>query len=281
MTAQPPDPAALKHGIAGVFDRSAETYDQVGVDFFTPLARDLVARAALRKGERVLDVGTGRGAVVFVAANAVGSAGHVVGIDLSAKMADLTRVEAGTRGLANVTVAKGDAEWPDFADASFDAVLASLVMFLLPDAAAAVRRYAALLAPGGRFGFTTFGMQDPSFDAAMRAIATFVPGDLPPRAERQGPFGSREGITDLVTANGFARPEIDEMTYESRFTDPDHWLAWVWSHGGRHTLEQVPVDRLDEAIAAAKTAFEPARTSVGDYVIQTQIRFTIARLAPA
>ena len=277
MTAQPPDPAALKQGIAGVFDRSAETYDQVGVDFFTPLARDLVARAAVRAGERVLDVGAGRGAVVIAAASAVGASGHVVGIDLSAKMAELTQAEVGARGLANVTVAQGDAERPDFANASFDAVLASLVMFFLPDAAAAVRRYAALLAPGGRFGFTTFGTQDPSFDAAMRALGTFVPGGHTTRGERQGPFGSREGITQLVTANGFASPEIDEMTYESRFTDPDHWLAWVWSHGGRHTLEQVPADRLDEAIAAAKLAFEPARTSVGDYAIRTEIRFTIAR----
>ena len=149
MTAQPPDPEALKQGIAGVFDRSAETYDQVGVDFFTPLARDLVARTALREGERVLDVGAGRGAVVFAAASAVGRAGRVVGIDLSAKMAELTQAEVGARGLANVTVAQGDAERPDFADGSFDAVLASLVMFFLPEPAAAVRRYAALLAPGG------------------------------------------------------------------------------------------------------------------------------------
>lgn len=279
MTAQPPDPEALKQGIAGVFDRSAETYDQVGVDFFTPLARDLVARAAVRPGERVLDVGAGRGAVLFAAASAVGSSGHVVGIDLSATMAALMQAEVGARGLENVTIAQGDAERPDFADGSFDAVLASLVMFFLPDPAAAVRRYAALLAPGGRFGFTTFGAQDRNFDAAMRAVATFVPGGMPSRDERQGPFRSRDGIIQLVTANGFARPEIDEMTYESRFTDPDHWLAWVWSHGGRYTLERVPADRVEEAIAAAKTAFEAARTPAGDYAIHTQIRFTIAQPA--
>jgi ubiquinone/menaquinone biosynthesis C-methylase UbiE len=279
MTAQPPDPEALKRGIAGVFDRSAETYDQVGVDFFTPLARDLVARAVLREGERVLDVGAGRGAVLFAAASAVGPSGRVVGIDLSAKMAELTQAEASPRGFGNVAVAQGDAEQPDFANGSFDAVLASLVMFFLPDSAAAVRRYAALLAPGGRFGFTTFGAQDPNFDAAMRAVGSFVPDGMPHRDERQGPFGSREAIAQLVTANGFAHPEIDEMTYESRFTDPDHWLAWVWSHGGRYTLERVPADRLDEATAAAKAAFKAAQTPAGDYVIHTQIRFTIARPA--
>ncbi len=86
MTAQPPDPEALKQGVAGVFDRSAETYDQVGVDFFTPLARDLVARAALREGERVLDVGAGRGAVVCAAASAVGASGHELHVNVSMGM---------------------------------------------------------------------------------------------------------------------------------------------------------------------------------------------------
>ena len=136
-----------------------------------------------------------------------------------------------------------------------------------------------LLAPGGRFGFTTFAAQDPNFDAAMRALGGFVPGDLPTREERQSPFGSREGIVELLTANGFADPEIDEMTYESRFTGADHWLTWVWSHGGRYMLERVPAGRLEDAVGAAKAAFEPARTPDAGYAIRTEIRFTIARPA--
>ena len=52
-----------KQTTADVFDRAAEMYDQLGVDFFTPMGRDLVGRAGLRPGERVLDLGAGRGAV--------------------------------------------------------------------------------------------------------------------------------------------------------------------------------------------------------------------------
>jgi SAM-dependent methyltransferase len=279
VSALPDDPETRKRGIAGVFDRGADSYDQVGVDFFTPAARDLVSRAELREGERVLDIGTGRGAVLFAAAEAVGASGRVVGVDLSSRMAELTQAEAAARSLENVTAAQGDAERPDFPDACFDAVLGGLVIFFLPDPAAALRRYSALLVPGGRLGFSTFGAQDPNFEAAMRELGTFIPGGAPPRDERQGPFGSPEGITTLLDANGFGTPSIDEVTYESRFTDPDHWLAWVWSHGGRHTLERVPSDRLDEATDAAKAAFEAARTPTGDYVIHTRIRFTIARPA--
>lgn len=274
------DPEAIKQGVAGVFDRNADTYDRTGVDFFTPAGRDLVARAGLRAGERVLDVGCGRGAVLFSAASVVGASGRVVGIDLSRRMAELTEFEARARGLEHVTAMPGDAERPDFAPGSFDAVLAGLVVFMLPDPAGALRRYADLLADGGRIGFTTFGTPDENYDAAMRVLGSFVPGGMAPRSERQGAFGSREGIAELLVGNGFGPPDIAEITYESHVADLDSWLAWVWSHGTRHTLEQVPADRLDEATDAAKQRFAQARTPAGDYVIRTEVRFTTARPTP-
>ena len=266
---------ARKQAIAATFDRGAAEYDQVG-EFFTPIGRDLVALAGVATGERVLDVGCGRGAVLFAAADAVGSGGRVVGIDLAERMVTLSAAEARVRGLEHVSVAVGDAERPDFPAASFDAVLAALVLFFLPDPLAALRTYVPLLAPGGRLGFATFAGIDPNFEAAMRALASFVPGGLPSRSDRQGPFSSADGIGQMLATTGYGPPAISERTYETRFTSADEWLAWAWSHGGRVTLERVPTDRLDEATAAAKEAFEGARTSAGDYAIRTSIRFTVA-----
>lgn len=279
MTGAPdlPDPQVRKQLVVDVFDRGAPEYDQLGVDFFTPAGRDLVAHVGTRPGERVLDVGCGRGAVLFAAADAVGRDGRVVGIDLSPRMAELTSADAAARGLMQVSVVQGDAERPDFAPSSFDAVLAGLVIFFLPDAEAALRAYAALLTSGGRLGFTTFAANDPVFDSAMRAAGSFVPDALPDRGDRQGPFGSVTGITEVLGATGFADVRIDERIYESRFTDADHWLAWVWSHGGRATLERVPPEKLADAVAAAKTEFAAARTPRGDYALHTTIRFTTAR----
>lgn len=274
----PPDPQVIKQGIADVFNRGADAYEQLGVDFFGPAGRDLVAHAALQRGETVLDLGCGRGAVLLPAAEAVGPTGRAVGIDLSPRMAELTQAEAKARGFAHVTALPGDAERPDFAAGTFDAILAGLVLFFLPDAAAALGRYAELLTPGGRLGFTTFGTQDENFDAAMKVIGSYVPDSgMPPRNERQGPFGSRDGIAELLTTRGYETPEFDEVTYESRFTDPDHWVSWLWSHGARYTLECVPEERRDEAIAAGKDRFAASRTSAGDYAMTTEIRFTIAR----
>jgi SAM-dependent methyltransferase len=217
--------------------------------------------------------------VLFAAAPAVGPTGHVTGIDLAGRMVELTAAEVAARGLTQVTVQWGDAEDPGFPAASFDAVLGSLVLFFLPDPVAALRRYATLLAPGGRLGFTSFAAVDEHFEAALGAVGRFVPGGLPDRGDRQGPFGSPAGITDLLAAGGFAPEAIVERDYVTRFRDPDEWLRWEWSHGGRATLERVPAEVLPAATAAAKKRFAGARTDRGDYAITTTIRMTLARPA--
>ena len=274
------DTERAKSFVVGGFDRGADVYEQVGVDFFGSPGRDLVARAQLRPGERVLDLGTGRGAVLFPAAQAVGLTGRVVGIDLAPRMVDLTDAEAQARGLAQVSVMVGDAEQPDFAPGSFDAVLAAALVFFLQDPGAALLRYAQVLAPDGRLGFTTFAAMDPAHEAGMRAIAAHATGKSVDRSARQGPFTTADSIAALLTENGYVPALIDEQTYESRFTDPDHWTAWIASHGGRLALERVPPEDLDTALADGKAAFEGlARTEAGDYAIHTTFRFTIARPA--
>jgi predicted TPR repeat methyltransferase len=88
-------PQARSAAIAGVFDRAAETYDQVGVEFFGPVAEALVERTAPQVGERVLDVGCGRGASALLAARAVGPTGEVVATDRAPAMVRGLREQAG------------------------------------------------------------------------------------------------------------------------------------------------------------------------------------------
>src|SRR4051794_13624397 len=76
----------LRAAVAGVFDRAADAYDQVGVELFGPVGRRLVALSGVKPGWRVLDVGCGRGAVLLPLADAVGPAGEVVGVDLAPRM---------------------------------------------------------------------------------------------------------------------------------------------------------------------------------------------------
>jgi SAM-dependent methyltransferase len=73
-------------------------------------------------------------------------------------------------GLAQVGVEAGDAEDPAYPDGSFDAVLASNVMFLLADPERAARRYAALLRPGGVFAFSWNVAEDPAWVPVIAAM---------------------------------------------------------------------------------------------------------------
>ena len=106
------DGRARKETVAQIFDRAASVYDQSGI--FAYFGERLATLAQVAHGARVLDVATGRGAVLFPAAIRIGTQGHVCGIDLSARMVQETGLEIKRRRLQNAKVVKMDAEALDF-----------------------------------------------------------------------------------------------------------------------------------------------------------------------
>lgn len=257
------------NAVAGVFGRSAANYEQVGVEFFAPMGRALVGRARIGPGMRVLDVGCGRGHVLFPAAEAAGPSGAVVGTDLAEEMVALTAADAA--GKPWVTVELGDAGAPDFPDGHFDAVLAGLVVFFLPSPEDALAAYRRVLRPGGRLAFSTFGAQDPVFEAVAKTLTSFAPS-----AERERPaarFGDPASITGLLAA--WDDVEISEHSIETRFPERSVFWDWLWSHGMRALLEQIPSGRLDEARAAVRGVLPEAPFS-----LRTVLRVTTAVRPP-
>src|SRR5262245_36962306 len=98
-----PDPDAA--GIAwqtGVWNRMADAYLQEVDQRFVPVVDHVIARAQLKAGQHVLDLGTGTGAVAERAARLVGPTGHIVGVDVSPEMLRLARHRMDTQGLTNV-----------------------------------------------------------------------------------------------------------------------------------------------------------------------------------
>lgn len=121
--------------------------------FFGQLTRSVLAEAGLSPGMRVLDVGCGPGDVSFLAASLVGPEGEVVGVDQSPAAIDVARGRAS--GLNNVRFVNGDAR--ELAgEGVFDAVIGRLVLMYLKDPAAAIRAFAAHVAPGGLIVFHEF-----------------------------------------------------------------------------------------------------------------------------
>ena len=270
-----PSPEEIKAGVAGVFDRAAATYDQVGVEFFQPIGRFLVSRTDPQPGERVLDVGCGRGASAIPAAEAVGPTGSVLATDLAPSMVEEVRRAAGALPWLRVEV--GDAEQPH--DGTFDIVQAGLVLFFLPSLDTALARYRDLLAGDGRLGFTWFGEPDARWEPVFGALAADLPEVERPstRTPGQGPFVSVATMHDHLAAQGWTDVTTETLVHEVRVRDADHWFEWSWSQGYRFVLEKLEArDLLAAARDRVSRLLEEMAARDGGLAWRAEVHATLA-----
>ena len=264
--------------VAGVFERSAPTYDAVGVAFFTDVGRRLVALADVQPGERVVDLGCGRGAALFPAATAVGPTGTVLGIDLAPTMVALTRADARVRGLANVSVEMGDAQEPGLTSGRYDVVLSSLTVYLLPDPLAALRAWRDAVVDGGRLALTTFaGRDDPRWAWLSEIFPSRDPAASTPDLdadEDTGPFSSSERLHELLTEAGWRDATSVEQDHDLRFADADQWVDWSWSHGMRMYWERMAESDRPAAEAAARERLQAMEAD--GLMLRIRVRYTTA-----
>lgn len=113
-----------------------------------PATRAILTLAGIEHGMRVLDLGSGAGDVAFDVAAIVGAEGSVLGIDRSPRAVARAAERARERGLTHVSFIDGDLTTVDVAG-SFDAVVGRLVLLYTSDPALVLKRYAALVRPGG------------------------------------------------------------------------------------------------------------------------------------
>jgi ubiquinone/menaquinone biosynthesis C-methylase UbiE len=105
--------------------------------------------ADLPPGARVLDLGCGAGLDAVIAAERVGPAGQVIGVDFSEAMLARARQGGAEAGRANVEFRQGDAEAMPLADGEIDVAMANGLFNLNPERAAIFRELARVLRPGG------------------------------------------------------------------------------------------------------------------------------------
>ncbi|NVM52717.1 MAG: arsenite methyltransferase [Candidatus Helarchaeota archaeon] len=108
------------------------------------------AIAELKPGEVVLDLGSGGGIDVFLAAKKVGPTGKVIGLDMTPAMIERANTNAEKVGLQNVEFKLGEMESIPLIDDSIDVVISNCVINLSPDKAKVFRQIFRVLRPGGR-----------------------------------------------------------------------------------------------------------------------------------
>jgi ubiquinone/menaquinone biosynthesis C-methylase UbiE len=265
-----------KAGVQSLFDEVSATYDSTGVDFFGQIARRLITYARLRQASTVLDVGCGAGAALLAASEAVGANGRVLGIDLAPGMVERAERLVDELRLDNVRVELGDAEAPPTPPASVDAIVASLVLFFLPEVDRALDAYAETLVPGGTLAFSTFAGGD-DWEPLDRLLTSFV--SEPPGAEEDAWFESSAGIRRQLGAHGFTDVSIEEVTHAVDFPSVASFHEWTWSTGWRATWSAIPPDRREAAKAAVDGYLEPRSRRDGSLTLATAVRYTRARNA--
>ena len=125
---------------------------------------------SIQPGETVLDVGSGAGFDCFIAAQAVGPVGKVIGVDMTEAMLDKARDIAQQMGLDQVEFRHGFAEELPVADGSVDVAISNGVINLCPDKYKAFEEVFRTLKPGGRLYLADIVVHKPVPDAAKANV---------------------------------------------------------------------------------------------------------------
>jgi ubiquinone/menaquinone biosynthesis C-methylase UbiE len=139
------------------WDKAAADYERYWAAALAPAQERLIALAALRAGERVVDVACGTGLVTMRAADAVGAAGSVFATDISEEMVGRVRALAAERGRPHVRAERMDAEQLRLPDDSYDRALCALGLMYVPDPEVALREMRRVLRDGGRCVVAVWG----------------------------------------------------------------------------------------------------------------------------
>lgn len=210
-----------------VSGNAAELYERYAVRYMMgPWAPEFVEAAALRRGERVLDLACGTGLVARLAAPQVGSTGQVTGLDFNAGMLAVARSRSPASGAA-ITWVEGSAVAMDLSDASFDVILCQQGLQFFPDRLAALREMHRVLVPGGRVLLSVWKSAGPYNIAVGDALDRHVGAEAASKYRASRKVPDAEALRSMLAETRFRAALIRPSVMTIRLPPIE---AFVLSH---------------------------------------------------
>ena len=169
--------------------------------------------ASIKKGDIVIDLGSGAGNDAFIARTETGESGKVIGIDFTEAMIDKARANADKLGFHNVEFRQGDIEHMPVSSGTADVIVSNCVLNLVPNKDAVFKEISRVLKPGGHFSISDI------------VLIGALPGKIQEAAEMYAGCVSgaiqKQAYLELIDINGFTNVMIQK---EKLITIPDDIL---------------------------------------------------------
>lgn len=234
-----------------------------------PVNGPLFAFARPRGGSTVIDTGCGCGATTLELARAVGPAGRVVALDLSAPM--LSRARERLRDFSNATFLHGDAANLPLRDLAAELIVSRFGVMFFGDPIAAFANLRTGLIPGGRVRFACWRpiQENPWLQIPLHAVYEHAPRLPRPDPEEPGPFSFADTarVTRILTAAGYTTPSFTpldiQMDIASGGTLDDAVVQASETGPAKRALEDQTEDVRAAAIESIRRALSPYASPAG------------------
>lgn len=259
-------------GLAGYVEKRVERVNDL-----------LLARSAVRPGEKVLEVGCGTGAATVPLAEAVGETGEVVGIDISEPMLTAARQRISQRDQRNISLLHGDAQVYSFPPDHYDLIASRFGVMFFADPVMAFQNLRGATRPGGRLCFACWAALDENrhwlipCEVALRHLGP--PAPKPPRAPGPLAFSEPDYVLSVLEGAGYEgieiRRETPDIIAASSSEEAEH--ACLMGPSGRLMEEKKPRDNVRDLIKREMTEAFAAYVNAGEMVLPSTIFLVTAR----
>ncbi len=225
-----------------IWDKAAVALGTAGHGYWKAFGNRLVEISEINKGDSIIDIGTGRGSVLFPAIKKVGELGKVIGIDISEIMVKETQKDVLKQNIKNAKVLHMDSEKLEFEDSCFDNVTAgfSIGYILFDDVK--LREVLRVLKKGGQASFSIWGIL-PYKEWIMKIFAKYLNSSLFDEKNNLKidvpKFNTIEDMRKILEDAGFRNVEVYEEYTDLVYKDKEQWWEEMWASEFIGLLEQV------------------------------------------